>query len=642
MFDLFRSRDKAVRYLLGALLGLVALSMVVTLIPGFGAPGGTSDQVIAEIGGDSLTVLEVQNTIQAALRGRQVPPEMVPFYVPQIIDQMITERAVAYQANRMGFQISDEEVASAIRSMLSQYFPAGEIPRDQYQRFLSQQGMTVDQFERNVRQNLLLLRLQNIALEGAIVMPQELEKEFRRRNEKAKLQYVKWTPPADLRSQVSVSPEDIRSYYQQNQNQFTVPEKRSFHLLVADQAKIAASFQVPEEELRRAYTANADQFRTPERVHARHILIKTTDKKPEEVAAAETKARELLKQIRGGADFAELAKKNSDDPGSAVRGGDLDWITRGQTVPNFEKSAFSLQPKQISDLIKTEYGFHIIQVLEKEQARVKPFEEVREQLAGDLRQQAVQDRLQQSIDQARAELAKNPGSAQQIAQKYDLAHYQVQNYGSNESIPEIGTSPEMDSAVAGLKANDVTQPVQVAPTKMAIAAVTQVTPARPAQLPEVENQIREQLIGQRVNQLVEQRTKEVTEKLRAVGGDLQAAAKQLGTDVKATDFFGADTPAEGIGQAAQLEQAFVNPVGHTIGPFTSGGNLFLAKVIEKQQADMSQFAGKRDELLLAMKQKKAGLRKELFEDGLLTQLIREGKVKKNQDSINRLIQGYRG
>ena len=205
MFDLFRRRDKAVRYLLGTLLGLVALSLVITLIPGYGTPSMQSEQVIAEIGDEMLTTREVQSTIQQSLRGRNVPPEMVQFYVPQLVDQMITERAVAYQAHRMGFRISDDELANAIRSMIAQYFP-GEIKREDYLRFLSQQGLTIEQFERNIRQNLLLLRLQNIALEGAIVTPDEVEKEYRRRGEKVKLQYVRYTPPADLRTQVSVTP----------------------------------------------------------------------------------------------------------------------------------------------------------------------------------------------------------------------------------------------------------------------------------------------------------------------------------------------------------------------------------------------------------------------------------------------------
>jgi peptidyl-prolyl cis-trans isomerase D len=642
MFNLFRTRAKAVRYLLTVLLGLVALSMVVTLIPGFGSQTGVqSDQVVAEIGGDALSMREVQTTIQNAIKGRQVPPEMVQFYVPQFVDQLIAERAVAYQAERMGFRISDEETANAIRSMLAQYFP-GEIKREDYQRFLAQQGMSVDQFENNVRRNLLLLRLQNIALEGAVVTPDEVEREYRRKNDKVKVEYVKYSPPANLASQVTVTPEEIQNYYNAQKASFQTPEKRSFNLLLADEAKIGAAYQVSDGQLRAAYNSSLDRYRTPERVRVRHILIKTTDKPAEEVAKAEAKAKDLLKQLKAGADFAELATKNSEDPGSAAKGGDLDWVTRGQTVPNFETAAFSLQPKQLSDVIKTEYGFHILQVLEKEQARVKPFEEVRDQIATDLRREGVYNRMQEAIDQARAELIRSPKDAEQIAAKYGLSYYNVQNVGPTDSLPEIGTNAELSGTVTSIRTGEVSQPVQVMPTKLAIAQVTAIQPPRQAELAEVENDIRSRITSQKVQQLTEQRLKEATETLKNAGGDLRAVAKKLGLEVKTTDFFALEGAAEGIGPASALADAFTKPVGSVVGPVSLAGDVVLAKVVEKQPADMAQLAATRESLVLELKRKKAAQRKELFEDGLITQLIREGKVKKNPEAINRVVQSYRG
>ena len=644
MFDLFRSRDKAVRYLLGALLGLVAVSMVITLIPGFGMGSAPQEQVVAQIGRDSLTTREVQTTIQGALRGRQIPPEMVQFYVPQLIDQMITERAVAYQASQMGFKVSDEELANAIRSMLTQYFPNGDITQQGYAQFLSSQGLTVDEFERNIRQNLLLLRLQNLALEGAIVTPSEVQEEYRRKNDKIKVQYVKYTPPTDLRSGVTATPEEIRAYYNSQKAQFTTPEKRSLVLLIADEAKIGATVQVPEQELRAAYSSNIDQYRTPERVHVRHILIKTTDKSKEDVAKAEAKANDLLKQIRAGADFAKLAKENSDDPGSAQKGGDLDWVTRGQTVPNFENSAFSLKPNEISNVIKTEYGYHILQVLGKEQAKVKSFEEVKDQIAAERKRQAVFDRMQQVMDQARAELAKTPANAEQIATKYGLTIETVEKHGSGESIPEVGTSTEVENALTGLKQGEVSPVFQIAQNKLGVVEITQVFPSHPAELADVEKDIRERLIAQKTQQIANQKVKEATDKLKAgaAGGDLVALAKQVGGEVKTSDLFTSEGAAEGIGSASYLAEGFSKPVGSTVGPFTVGNNVFLAKVVEKQPADMSKLPAERESIVLALKRKHAQERKEMFEDGLMAELIKQGKVKKYQDTITRIVQGYRG
>ena len=402
MFDLFRSRDKAVRYLLGGLLGIVALSMVVTLIPGYGTPTADQGMVVAEIGKEQITTRQVQALMQNVMKSRRLPPEMIPHYIPVLIDQMITERAIAYQAERMGFRVTDEDVANAIRSMLPQMLGSGEFDPKLYAAYMQQQGLTIPEFERNIKNNLYLLKLQNIALEGAIVTPAEVESEYHRKNDKIKVEYVAWTPK-DLRSQVTVTPDEVKAYYEQNRKEFLTPEKRSFHLLVADEAKIGAGIEVNEADLRAAYNQNIDRYRTPESVKVRHILIKTSEKPKEELPKLEAKANDILKQVRGGADFAALAKQYSDDPGSKDKGGVYENVVRGQMVPAFEQAAFSLKPMEVGNLVKTEYGFHILQVLEKQQAKVKAFEEVKAELAAERKREAVYAKMQASIDQARAE-----------------------------------------------------------------------------------------------------------------------------------------------------------------------------------------------------------------------------------------------
>jgi len=450
MFDLFRSRDKAVRYLLGGLLGIVALSMVVTLIPGYGTPSTNQEMVVAEVGRDQITARQVQALMQNVVKSRKLPPEMIPHYIPMLIDQMITDRAVAYQAERMGFRVSDEDGANAIRSMLPQMIGGNEFDPKLYAAYLQQQGLTVPEFERNIKNNLYLLKLQNIALEGAIVTPSEVQAEYHRKNDKVKVDYVAWTPK-DLRSQVSVTPDEVKVFYEQNKQEFLNPEKRSFSLLVADEAKVGASIEVSDAELRAAYNQNLDRYRTPERVKVRHILIKTNDKPKEELPKLEAKANDILKQVKAGGDFAALAKQHSDDPGSKDKGGVYEGVVRGQMVPAFEQAAFSLKPMEVGNLVKTEYGFHILQVLEKEHAKLKPFEEVKAELATERKREAVFARMQSSIDQARAELAKNPKNGAEIASKFNLAFADVQGASKGQPIPEVGVNADLDATVASLK-----------------------------------------------------------------------------------------------------------------------------------------------------------------------------------------------
>src|SRR5262249_680213 len=152
--------------------------------------------------------------------------------------------------------------------------------------------------------------------------------------------------------------------------------------------------QVSDQQLRAAYSASMDNFRVPERVHARHILIKTVDKNDAEKKQLLAKAQDVLKQIKAGGDFGELAKKYSDDTGNAAKGGYRDWFVKGQMVPEFEKVAFSLKPKEVSDIVTTTYGYHIVQVLEHEQAHVKPFDEVKTALADELKKQGLSEKMQ--------------------------------------------------------------------------------------------------------------------------------------------------------------------------------------------------------------------------------------------------------
>jgi peptidyl-prolyl cis-trans isomerase D len=640
MFDLFRSRDKAVRYLLGVLLGLVALSMVITLIPGFGSATRAPEQVIAEVGKEPITVRDVQTTLQGMMRNKSIPPEMVQLYIPQLVDQMISERALAYQAKRMGFEVSDAETATAIRSVLSQLFPTGEFNKDIYERFLSEQGLTVNEFENNMAKNLLVLKLRNIALEGVVVSPQEVEREFHRRNDKVKLEYVVFDP-AKLKNQVTTTAAEELDYYNKNKGRFMSNERRSFDVLTADEAKVAAGIDIPESELRKAYNANLDKYRTPERVRERHILVSTMNKPKEEQAKLEAKAADLLKQLRNGADFAELAKKNSDDPGSAQKGGDLDWVVRGQMVKPFEEASFSLKPNEISNLVKTDYGFHIVQVQEKQEARVKPFEEVKGEIAANLKKQTVFDRMQAAVDRARVALQKNPQQVEQIARENNLIFQRVVNHGPNESMPEFGTSKEVDTAVAPLKVNEVSPVFQIGPSKLAVAVETAIQPVRQGEFAEMQPEVKKQLTAEKAQKLAQDKTTEITAKLKSGGTDLKAIAKSLGLDLRSTSPFNRDGAADGIGPASYLEEAFAKPVGATVGPVTVDGKIFYCKVEEQIPANAAELGAKRDDMLVALKKRKASERKELFEDGLVTQLVKEGKIKKYPEVIQRLGSSYR-
>src|SRR5260370_14063309 len=190
---------------------------------------------------------------------------------------------------------------------------------------------------------------------------------------------------------------------------------------MADEARMAASLNITDADLQRLYDQNKEAFRTPERVKARHILLETQVKPASEEADIKAKGESLLKQIKGGADLAKLAKENSEDPGSAVNGGNLgDWITHGQMVPEFDKAIFALKVGETSDLVKAQYGYHIVQTLARQDAGIRSFAEVKNELATQWKKQRVSDLRQQASDKAQTALQKNPANTEKVAADFDM------------------------------------------------------------------------------------------------------------------------------------------------------------------------------------------------------------------------------
>jgi peptidyl-prolyl cis-trans isomerase D len=637
MFDLFRSRAKAVRIMLGVLLGVVALSMLVYLIPGTGITSAdTGDQVVAEIGKSTVTVSEVEQQLKNALQNQRLPPDLAATYIPQLVDQAIADRAVAYEAEQLGFRISDKDLAGILRSL-----PFGSLPPDQYQQYVEQNyGTTVPDFEDNVRVKSYEDAIQMMAAEGVIVTPADVQAEYRKNNEKIKIDYIGFDP-SKLIANVKPTPEELSAYFARNKGFFKLPETRDLQLIVADQNKVSDSIQVTDAQIENYYNSHRDQFQTPERVHARHILLSIANKPKEEVPKIKEQAEALLKQIKAGGDFAELAKKNSQDPGSASKGGDLGFVSRGQMVKNFEDTVFSLKPNEISGVVTTEYGFHIIQVLEKQPAHLQTLDEVKPAITATLKNQSVFDRMQELADQAHAELVKAPQNAQQIATQLNLQFVNVLAYTPGNPIPELGNpDPQFGTAVQAMKTGEVSQVLQSG-NKLLVAVLTAIRPPHQAEYNEVENQVRQNYLQVHGNDLAKEKSAKAAELLKQNGGDLKAAAKAVGLEVKSTDFFTRSGAAEGIGSAALLGDVFDKPVGATFGPMSVGNQNILGRVAGRQDADMSKFAQNRDGIVTQLKTKKAVDRQMLLQDSVLTDLIKRGKVKKHQAVIDRLIAQYR-
>jgi peptidyl-prolyl cis-trans isomerase D len=642
MFDLFRSREKSVRILLGVLLGLVALSMLVYLIPGGPSGGGISNQnVIASVGDDKITAMDLQRAIQNITRGQQnLPKAVLAMYIPSIVNQMIEEKAMAYKARELGLQISDEDLGDSIQTELA---PAmgGKFDMNIYQMVLAQQGMTTADFEKNRREAMLGTRLQNLETQSLIITDQEAQADYQRKNLKVALDYLEFQGK-DFASKVNKDPAAIKAYFDKNRSQFRIPEKRNFDLIVGTTADFVQSAKISDVQLQQEYRDNIDSYRTPERVMVRHILIKTQGTPKEDAAKLKAKAENILAQLQHGGNFAELAKQNSDDPGSKEKGGELGWIVRGQTVPNFEKTAFSLKPGQLSGLVETEYGYHIIQLEDKQAAHTQTFDEVKPQIMAELQKQAGADNLKKAVDAARSEILRNPGQAEAIAKKYNVKFFNVKNFANTDSMPEVNKQSEMTNAIFGTAKGGITDVIDLSNQgKQAFGVVTNITPARNAEFAEVQNDVVKRCTEAESLRLAQQAAGTAAERARK-GESLEAIGKAYGLSVKTAAPFTMDGAAEGIGSASLLVAAFKDNVGDIVGPVAAQSAEFVCKVSQKIPADMSQFAKNKDSILQNLTQQRQMVQGPLFRDSIVNELKRRRKIQINQAALQRIVTSYQG
>ncbi len=639
MFDLFRSRDKAVRAFLVFLLGLVALSMVTYLIPTTGTGVTTGDDaVVAKIGSQKITAQEVTRTIQRMTQNRQVPPELLAVYAPQVIQQMINERAMAWKAADLGMKVTaDETDNSIIDSIPAQYVKDGKVDSATLSAVLQNAGTTLAELKENTARQLLVGRLESLIAGGVVVSNPEVEKEFHQRNDKVKIQYVVLNAGA-FEKESQPTDAEIQSWYDANKQTFQIPDKRSLAVIALDPSKVGNQIQVTDAQLHQLYNDRQADYQVPERVQARHILLKSDASND---AAVKAKAQDLLKQIKGGGDFARLAKDKSEDTGSAVNGGELGWIVRGQTVPEFEKSAFSLKVGETSDLVKTQYGYHIIQVEAHDQAHLKPFDEVKGELIAVYQKQAASQLMQSLSEKAIAGLRQDPTHPEKTAEAVGGTLLAVAD-AAKDPIPGMGMVKDLSDAVAALHKGEVTLGPIAAPNGQAlVAVVTDFVPAHPATLDEVRGDVRAKAQDSKAQKVIAARSDELASRVQSMGGDLEKAAKSMSLTVKtSTDVSRADA-IEGMGTAGGFPEIFTKPVGSIAGPLAVPGGKAIAKVLSDTLADESLFAAQRQKIMDDLHQKKTQERATFFEQGLRQSLTDSGKLKINQEVIDRILASYR-
>jgi peptidyl-prolyl cis-trans isomerase D len=321
----------------------------------------------------------------------------------------------------------------------------------------------------------------------------------------------------------------------------------------------------------------------------------------------------------------------------------VDWVVRGQMVPEFEQASFNTKVGEISGVVKTVYGFHILKVEGKEAARLKPLEEVRAELTKELSASQVAVRMQSAAEQVRSALIRSAAEAEKVAAQNGVRVVRVEKAGGTDPVPEVGVNEDFRDAVAQLPKNGVTGVISISDAKTVVAQVTDVFPSRQAEYSEVEEQARAGVIAKKSTALFEEKVAELKKRLAEPGADLQKLAKEFGAEVKTPGEFGRDGAVEGVGPATLMEEGFSKGVGEVFGPVRiSGGQAFACKVADKIPADLTALAAQREQLVQAIKSRKAKERRDLFADGVLKRMIDQKKVKINNTVVQRIAASYRG
>lgn len=574
-------------------LALVVLAFIVFYIPSFlddptaVGVGAAPGEVIAEIEGRDVTAGQFRQRYNSQIQayrtayGSSLSDQLLRQLglEQQILQQMIDEQAALVEAERQGIRVSDEELAEQIFAIPGLQENGRFVGEQRYEQILRTQvpPMTKSMFEENLRRSLMIDKLRAALTDWMTVSDPEIEREFKERNEKVKLQVVALTADA-FRGQVSVTDADVGSYFEAHKAEYRVGEQRKVRMLVLDREQARAKVVIPITEAQRYYNNNIAQYQSPEQIRASHILLNIAGK---DEAAVRKQAEGLLQQAKSGADFAELARKFSEDEGSKAGGGDLDYFGRGRMVPEFETAAFALESGQVSDMVKTQYGFHIIKVVDKKPAVTRTFDEVRPQIEDQLKSQ----RADEQVAARAAELAsrlEDPEDLDTVAREPGLSVTESEFFGRDDPVPGLGVAPQVAATAFQLEQGQVSQ-AMASPRGPVFVTLSDTRDPYVPTLDQVKDRVRDDVIRSRATELSRQRASQVAAALRGAS-DFAAAAKAQGFAAKETQLIPRGSPLPDVGVSAEVERAvFSLPAGGVSDPVTTNDATVIVRVVERDE-----------------------------------------------------------
>lgn len=606
MIRILQQDNRITKILFAVIIGFAVVTMVITLVPGVFDNSGTNDAnafatvhepgLLGRFGWNSSTVkmTEVNQLASRQLQQQRLPEFLMP-YMTQRAGQILVQRQILKnEADRLNLQVSDSDLRRELETgPFAQYlFPGGKyIGDDAYMNFVQNffQVSRAD-FESQVKSDMELQRLQALITGGVTVSDKAVREAYRTQGTKVKFDYAVISAD-DLRKTINPSDADLEKFFKDNQARYAtaIPETRKIQYVAFDASKLPGGKpQISDADVQAYYNQHQAQYQVKEQVKVRHILIAVpagADSKTD--AAAKAKAEDLLKQIKNGGNFAELASKNSDDPGSKTQGGELGWLDRGRTVPEFDKVAFSLAPGQTSDVIKTQFGYHILQVEDKKTAHLRPLAEVKSEIVPVLEQQRTSAAEQTYASQLAADAKKN--GMDKAAQSRGLQVVTTDYVAKDGVIAGLTDSSAMlTQAFTVVKGAD---PASVSTGDgFAVFQVTDIKAAHAPVFADYKSHILDDYREQQVPLLLNTQLKKLDDRAKVLN-DLKKAAAEMNVPVKTSDLVARDAQVPEIGSmTGPASIAFTINKGTISDPINLGRSGIVLTVTDKQEPTADDIA----------------------------------------------------
>jgi len=603
MLKIMRDSFKHLKWILLAVVAAFVFGFVfIDMGLGGAFSGGRADDrpYAARVNGETISITdyyrEVQNyeNMYRQMYGEQFSPQLMQqMGIPrQALQALIDQRLLGQEAKRLNFTASPEEVRRKLMSLPTFNDNGKFVGMELYTRYVTGRlgYPSTAAFEDDIAREIVLEKMESALTSSIVVSPTVAETDYRRKNENADIQYVVM-PTLQQAATVKITQPEIDAYYRNNQSKYTHGEQRTIKYLLADYSKLRTMINPTEADLRKLYEANKDQFKTTEAAHVLHILVKVDPgAAPAADAAAKAKAESIVAKLRGGADFAALAQANSDDPSSAGKGGDMDWVERGATVEPFDRAIFSIPLNTISDPIRSqEFGYHIVKVLARRPAGMRTFEEVRPDLVSRAANEMSRDQAREEINRiALAIKNKKPASQPEFIA---LANARVTSnesgwFQKSEQIPGLGFNQPLAEWVFAAKKDDVSSPIGTSRGPV-VVYVADVRPAAVTPLSEIRAKVEEDVREEKGREAAKASLAQMMAGARTIA---EVAAKFNG-QVRTTNISRQGTVAGLSGDlTALVEAALAAQVGGLNGPVTLQDGAVAFEVTKQKRVTPAEFA----------------------------------------------------